>query len=469
MKSRAMIALFAVLFPVPIANARAQDEDAEWNNRIRREKFDLVLPQAMKKNNIDMWIHVMRIAIPDTFGAEELGSTSGVFVFADRGGDRIERAILGRRWGDTHRGRGERETLVEESGAYDIVGEPVRVQEPVGGPMTEYDHRFEGLREFVEARDPKRIGVNFKHDLGPWETYTDFGGARDGLSHTDYVLLTEELGDKYASRLVSAEYVMMDYTIGKVPSEIQLLKRISKDRVERVKKGFAEIVPGVTKKSEVRVTVFRRVSTGSSQRGRSRGWENSVFQRGDILASPGVGMYAYVLREGETEPPPEIQKLWADYLKIDKILADTIKAGLTAREIIQNYTLKFDEEGIILRDDQLHMVNPKNDFPAYSAGFDPGKTHLSIDAHGMMKGARERPNENFLGPRIGSYGPDWTKDIPLPPNHHFVLEYFFYMPSPTSNESEDQYLFFWDHEQAIATESGVEYLSPPQKELYLIH
>jgi len=187
--------------------------------------------------------------------------------FTDRGGDRIERAILGRRWGDTHRERGERETLVEESGAYDIVGEPVRVQEPVGGPMTEYDHRFEGLREFVEARDPKRIGVNFKHDLGPWETYTDFGGARDGLSHTDYVLLTEELGDKYASRLVSAEYVMMDYTTGKVPSEIQLLERISKDRVERVKKGFAEIVPGVTKKSEVRVTSgeHRIITTGKEQ------------------------------------------------------------------------------------------------------------------------------------------------------------------------------------------------------------
>ena len=45
---------------------------------------------------------------------------------------------------------------------------------------------------------------------------------------------------------------------------------------------------------------------------------------------------------------------------------------------------------------------------------------------------------------------------------------FFYMPSRTSNKNEDQYLLFWNHEQAIATESGVEYLSPPQKELYLI-
>ena len=440
----------------------------EWNNRIRRDKFDLLLPQIMRERDIDMWIHVMRLAIPDSFGAEELGGTSGFFVFTDRGGDRIERAILGRRWGDTQRERGERETLVEESGAYDIIGEPVRVQEPVGGPMTEYDHRFEGLREFVEARDPQRIAINFRHDLGPWETYTDFGGAKDGLSHTDYVLLTEELGDKYADRLVSSEYLMMDYIIRKVPSEIELLKKMRKHRVERVKKTFAEVVPGVTKSREARITVFRRMRPGQSQRGRSRGWEGSVVQGGDILAAPGVGMYAYVLREGETEPPPDIQRLWAEYLKIDEILADTIRAGLTAREIIQNYTRKFEEEGIILRDNQLHMIQPKNDFSAYSKGFDPEKTHLSVDAHGMMKGARERDDENYLGPRIGSLGPDWTKDIPLPPNHHFVLEYFFYMPS-SSSEGEDQYLLWWDHESVIATESGVEYFFAPQKELYLVH
>ena len=85
--------------------------------------------------------------------------------------------------------------------------------------------------------------------------------------------------------------------------------------------------------------------------------------------------------------------------------------------------------------------------------------------HGKGKGARERKHDIYFGPRMGSYGPNWTHDIPLSPNHHFVLEYFFYMPSPTSNENEDQYLLFWDHEQAIATESGVEYLSPPQEEL----
>ncbi len=466
-----LLGLFGIATAQPISAMSGQEEDElkEWNNQIRREKFDLVLPHAMRKNNIDMWIHVLRIAIPDDFGAEELGSTSGVFVFTDHGGDRIERAVLGRRWGTTQREREDGDIdFLERSGAYDIIHDPVFVREPVTSPMIEYDFRFKGLREFVEARDPKRIAVNYMHDLGQWETYTDFGGARDGISFTDYHLLTEELGEKYASRLVSSEYVMMDYTIGKVPSEIQLLKKLSKDRVELVKKAFNEFVPGVTKTRGLGVTVFRRMSTGLSQRGRSAGWENSVVQGGDILASPGVGMYAYVLREGETKPPPEIQKLWAEYLKIDKVLAETIRTGFTSREIIPIYKRKFEEAGIIIRELQLHMAIPRNNFPVYSAGFDPEKTHLSVDAHGMMKGARERPNENYLGPRISSYGPSWTKDIQLPPVYHFVLEYFFYVPSPTSNKNEDQYLLWWDHEQVIATENGVEYLTPPQKELILI-
>jgi len=455
--------------------AQAQEKDAEWNNRIRREKFDLVLPQAMKKNNIDMWIHVMRTAIFDPFGAQDLGSTSGLFIFTDRGGDRIERAVLGRRWGATQRQRGEDKShLVEEYGVYDTIADPVFVGEPVSSPMTEYDYRFEGLREFVEARDPKRIAVNYREKLGPWGTSNgmDRSGstAQDGISHTDYLLLTKELGDKYTERLVSFEYVMMDYLITPVPSEVELLKKMRKDELERVKKAFAEVVPGVTKTRGEGVTVFRRMSTGLSQRGRSAGWENEngVIRGGDILAAPSQGMYAYVLREGETEPPPEIKKLWAEYLKIDKIFAETVKAGLTPREIMQNYKQRFEAEGVIVVDPQLHMVQPKNDFPVYAKGFDPEKTLLSIDLHGKGKGARARKHDIYFGPRVGSYGPDWTHDIPLSPNHHFVLEYFFYMPSPTSDESEDQYLLFWDHEQAVATESGVEYLSPPQEELILI-
>jgi hypothetical protein len=450
--------------------ARAQEEAflQEWNHRIRREKFDSVLPQIMRKNSVDMWIHVAREATSDPFAAEDLGSTSGVFVFTDRGGDRIERAVLGRRWGDSHAGETWRVTWdtrrVEESGAYDILQDPVLVKQPPGGPETEYDFRFQGLREFVQARDPQRIALNYILELGPYPTTTR---AQDGISHTDYLLLAEELGESYASRIVSSEYLIMEYQATPVPSELDLLKKIRSDEIERVERALAGIVPGVTMNRDVGLTVFRRRGPGISQRGRTPGHENVVIQGGDIVASPSQGIFAYVLRDGETAPPEDIQKIWATYLMVDSILADHIRVGMTPREIVENYTPVFEEEGIILREDQIHLFTPRHDFAAFTEGYPFGATHLNIDCHAMGKGARERKYENYFGPRIGSNGPEWMWDIPLPPNHHFVLEYFIYMPWP-STEHEDQYVFWWNHEQAIATENGVEYLSPPQEELFLI-
>jgi hypothetical protein len=355
-------------------------------------------------------------------------------------------------------------TLVEDARAYDIIEPPILVKQPTGGPMTEYDHRFRGLRAFVEQRDPKRIAVNFKLDLGPYPTTTR---AQDGLSHTDYLLLSRELGEKYASRLVSSERVMMDYIIRTVPTEIELLKKLRSEEDDRVMKAFRAIVPGVTKNRDVGVDVFRRRGARVSQRGRTPGHENVVIQGGDIVAAPSQGMFAYVLRKGETEPPPDVKRVWADFRKVDTILMETIKTGLAPRDIVRNYRARFEKEGFIIKDEQLQLFTPREDFRAYSAGDDPGKTILNIDCHGMGKGARWRKFENYFGPRIGSNGPEWTWDIPLPPIHHLVLEYFMYVPWPSA-EHEEQYLFFWDHEQALATEHGVEYLSGVPKELYLI-
>ena len=129
------------------AQAQAENDLKELNNQIRRDKYDLILPKVMREHNIDMWIHVMREAIPDRFGSEDLGSSSGVFIFTDRGGDRIERAVLGRRWefGAYSRALQSDHKLVEECGAYDIIGEALKRSDPPGGPETEFDYRFDGF------------------------------------------------------------------------------------------------------------------------------------------------------------------------------------------------------------------------------------------------------------------------------------------------------------------------------------
>jgi hypothetical protein len=485
----ALLVLFVPAFSQsPITPSMKQLEKLsteEWNNQIRKEKFDIALPNAMRNNGIDMWIHVLRegksVAVTnsfgsrnDQFGVPDLATSSGLVIFTDRGVDRIERAVMGRRWGATQRQReDDKSGLIKELGIYDIVYEPVFVGEPLSDPMTEYDYRFKGLREFVEARDPKVIAVNYRENLGPWATTRKIN---DGISLTDFRLLVKELGEKYADRIVSSEYAIMDYSIAPVPSEVKFLYKVRKDELKLVEKAFADIKPGITRIDEANrrsenkagVTVFRRMKVGQSQRTRSTGWENAVIEGGDIVASPSQGIFGYVLREGETKPPVEIQKLWKEYLKIDAILAKNIKAGITSREIVANYTKDFEEAGISVVGPQLHMAKPKNNFPVYAEGFPKGNTLISIDSHGKGKGATSSKHDIYLGPRIGSYGPDWTHDIPLADNHHFVFEYFFYMPSPTDNLEEDQYLFWWDHEQAIANKDGAVYLSEPQKELILI-
>jgi len=460
---------------LPSQEALEKMSTDQWKNQIRREKFDLVLPKIMRDRKVDMWVHIMREPIEDPFGKYDLGSASGVFVFTDRGGDRIERAIVGRRWGNSQRGwRSQDSNYLEKSGAYDIIGAPVFVVEPIADPMTEYDYRFKGLREFVDARDPKVIAVNYREVLGPWATEQEIN---DGISLTDYRLLVSELGEKYASRIVSSEYLTMDYQVTPVPSEVKMLKKMRKDELKLVAQVFDAIEPGKTPiesggqvgvgSEEAYVVAFRRMSTGLSQRGRSAGWENTVVQGGDIIAATSQGLFAYVLREGEKEPPAEIQKLWKEYLKIDKVFAETIRADRTSREIVKDYTERLKKMDVEVEAFQMHMFPQKNNFPAYSDGYDSNKTILSVDHHGKGMGATGDKHDKNLGPRIGSYGPDWVLDVPLADNHHFVLEYFFYMPSP-GPEGKDQYLLFWNHEQAIVRESGVEYLSPPQKDLILI-
>ncbi len=492
-----LFAAAAVAQDEPVGSSRYGEE----NNQIRRDKFDLIVPKIMRNRGIDMWVHVMRAAIPDPFGAEELGSTSGVFVFTDRGGDRIERAIIGRRWRASQRvvfsdwstelakSRSDYSDPMEALGAYDIVGEPVVYGEPLSSPMTEYDHRFKGLGAFVEARDPERIAVNYRDQLAPWATSTR---TDDGISHADYLLLAEELGEEYADRLVSSEYLIMDYNISPVPSEVELLTKMRAEELERLRRALADIVPGATKTRDLGMTIFRRMRTQPSQRGGSESWEDSVVQGGDILAAPSQGLFAYVLRDGESAPPADIEKLWAEHLTIAEILSETVRAGLTPREIMKGYQQKLADAGIIVRDPQLPMVQPNlfeslcflkpilgqyqymeagcwdSGSHVYPENFDPESTRVTFDLHGVGKGAREMRFDTGLGPRMGSYGEDWVFDVPLSPNHHFVLEYFFYLPSP-ADEGEDQYLVFWNHEQAIATASGVARLSPPQQELLLIH
>ncbi len=122
----------SVLLVLLCLGAQAQTAKARYEilKLIRKDKFDLVLPGAMRDNDVDMWIHVIRDGIPDPLELD-FGATAGYLVFTDRGDDRIERAVFGGR-GDARR----------ERDVYDIYG------------------RESDLKAHVEERNPGRIAIN---------------------------------------------------------------------------------------------------------------------------------------------------------------------------------------------------------------------------------------------------------------------------------------------------------------------
>ena len=130
-----LIICFVILL-VQGFNARSQEQVDT-----RKERFDRILPQVMRENNIDMWIQL--IVGRDTL---DLGAGSGYCVFTDRGGDRIERAIFGFNY------------EVEDPEIYDIIGE----EGNASGTGLGLDAKFEGLGKFVHNGILKQGAQNGK-------------------------------------------------------------------------------------------------------------------------------------------------------------------------------------------------------------------------------------------------------------------------------------------------------------------
>jgi len=442
----------------------------ELKDYILREKFDLIVPQVMHENNVDMWIHIVRQGDLDPLGSN-FGSDEGIFIFSDRAKDRIERAFFG-----------YNSKLVERSRAYDIVIRPeMKIpleafpthrmllddfyreggREWPGGEKTELDFRFKGLDEFVAERDPQKIAVNYLEELGSAVLY-EFPRLRpDGISFTDYNLLVKKLGDKYAKRIVSSEYVVLDYLVRPVLSEFELYTRIRSEIHEKNEKAFNAIVVGKTKASEIGEEVSA-VDNKGQRRGREyiiQGGEllilNDGHQSGAFLRPEWkygnyhecVDTYAYVLEKGEREPPAHIQRAWSEALKVRKTVEENVKVGQTAGQAYEILKEKLQDAGMI------HL-----DIQKFDDNLNPGTTKVSLDMHAAGAG--------IYAPRIGPLGPNWQREMKLPLYHHFYLEFFLNVPMPEWGERKTFTMRF--HDGAMVTERGVEYFFPYPTRLRLI-
>ena len=426
--------LAAATLLVTTGSANAQEARARWERmcQIRAEKFDLVMPGALHANDLDMWIVVMREGLLDplweALGRGYVGDWA-YYVFTDRG-DRVERAALGV--------GGYR---LEECGVYDYFGGAGE------------------LRSYVAERDPERIGINVAPSIG---------GA-DGLSHTSYLHLQEVLGS-YGARLVSAERFVSDFRATRTASEIAVFAEAGEISREIAERAFSNevVTPGVT--------TLEDVAWWMSDQQLARGLESSfdmpsvyvtgpegivatstdrIIQRGDLLMIDwGVGFLdfytdmkrvAYVLREGETEPPQGIRNAFERALAVRDVMKASIKPAPTAREALDATWTAIEAAGF----NRIEFNQPSAD---------PDVTDVVIGPHSVGNWG------HGIGPSLAFFNPT-RLTYELRPSTLISVELFAYTANPEWGNAKIRIPL---EDDAVVTERGVEWLYPVANRILVI-
>jgi Xaa-Pro aminopeptidase len=423
----------AVLVP---ATASANETRSRWEmrNQIRRDKFDLVLPQAMKENGIDMWITAMKEGNFDPLYLE-LGqgyvSAIGFVIFTDLGKERIERAVLGIDGPE-----------IENCGAYDIFL-----------PASD-------LKKFVAERKPKRIGVNMSDRLG----------RADGLSRAGHDYLVRELGAPYDTRLVSADKLISDFLYHRVASEIAVFAeagRISRELAERALSNEV-IVPGKTRLEDVAWWLqeeleARRLESSfglpgvyiTGPEGIEATSNKRIIQRGDLLMLDwGVGLMgfytdmkriAYVLKDGETQAPAGIQKAFDRAVAVREVVRRAIKPGRTGSETVVAINTALDAAGFSVMKE-------------FNKPTDTEKTELITGCHSVGDwGHGIGPSAAFF--QIAQLG------FQIYPTTLLAIEFFAYTPAPEWGGKKVRIPL---EDDAVVTERGVEWLYPVNNRILLV-
>lgn len=427
------------LFGVLAISAEGQSH-LEARNRwartcqMRHEKFDRILPEAMRENGIDMWIVAMKEGHYDpmwqTLGGGYVGSV-GYFVFTDRGTARIERAALG--IDDHHRAA---------CGAYDISSGDAN------------------LAAFVNARNPKRIGLNMSAEMG----------MADGLTHTLHEHITKALGPTLSSRIVSAEKLVSDFSSRRTASELVAFGQageIGRQLAERALSNEV-ITPGVTALADVAWWIQDQML----QRGLGTSFEvpsiyitgpngieatsnDRIIQRGDILMIDfGVGylnMYtdqkriAYVLKPGETKLPESFQRAFDNAVKVREVIRTTARPGKTAQTMM----------------DEVNAAIARAGFTPMQ-GFNQIRQDSSIE---FIIGCHSVGDWGHgIGPSMAFFNPG-RLTYQIRPSNLFSIELFAYTPIP---EWGGKKLRIPLEDDAVVTERGVEWVYPVNQRIQLI-
>jgi len=302
-------------------------------------RLEKILPELMRREKIDMWLVICREYNEDPvyLSLVPWNSLSArrltILVFFDKGEAKgVERFSVSR---------------YGVGGFYRTIWDPAR------------EDQWLALAKAIKDRNPKRIGIDES------ETFA-FG---DGLTASLKKRLVQALGPEYAKRLVSAENLAVGWLERRLPEELGVYPHIAAIAHAIIAEAFspAVITPGATRTEDVEWWMWEKVrSLGlqtwfgpsiSIQRPKSsphRG--GSIIHRGDLLHCDFGIVYlklhtdtqqmAYVLNDGEDDAPRGLKEALARGNRLQDILFEEMKEGLTGNQILAAALKKAKEEGL---------------------------------------------------------------------------------------------------------------------------
>ncbi len=302
------------------------------------------------------------------------------------------------------------------------------------------------LRAVLQRLDPRGIGLN----------YSKSSPMADGLRHGLFLQLLDLLEDTpYPNRFTSSEALLADLRGLKTPTElarirgavdltIDLFGRVSEFMaVGRTEKEVAAFMLAEVEKEGVGLAWDAdhcpAVFTGPDSAGAHAGPTDRPVEAGHVLNIDfGVRKDGYCsdlqrtwyfLRDGETEAPPAVEKGFRTIVEAVHAAADFLRPGVTGKQV----------------DDVARSYITDRGYPEYP------------HALGHQIGREAHDGGGLLCPEWERYG-----DIP----HMKVREGQVYTIEPRL--PIEGHGVATVEEIVVVTADGCEFLSPPQKELWLV-
>jgi Xaa-Pro aminopeptidase len=280
----------------------------------------------------------------------------------------------------------------------------------------------------------------------------------------------KEVGPQFASRLISAEKMISDFSSRRVASELVAFGEATEMGRQIAERALSNevITPGVTTLRDVAWWIQEQML----QRGLGSSFEvpsiyitgpngieatsnDRIIQRGDLLMIDfGVGYLnmwtdqkriSYVLKPGETALPASYQRAFDNGVRIREVIRRTARAGKTAQAMM----------------DDLNTAIAAAGFTAMR-GFNQVRQDSSIE---FIIGSHSVGDWGHgIGPSMAFFNPG-RLTYEMKPTNLFSIELFAYSPIP---EWQGKKLRIPLEDDAVLTARGVEWLSPPIQRIGLI-